>query len=51
MVIRWMLQDHIDDQFNIGSGNGLLPDGSKPLPKPIVAKAYDFVWRHKAIMG
>ena len=20
---------------NIGSGNGLLPDGTKPLPKPV----------------
>ena len=23
-------------RFNIGSGNGLLPDGTKPLPKPML---------------
>ena len=23
------------DWFNIGSGNGLLPGGTKPLPKPM----------------
>ena len=22
--------------FNIGSGNGLLPDGTKPLPEPVL---------------
>ena len=23
-------------QVNIGSGNGLLPDGTKPLPEPML---------------
>ena len=23
-------------QVNIGSGNGLLPDGTKPLPEPLL---------------
>ena len=23
--------------LNIGSGNGLVPDGTKPLPKPMLA--------------
>ena len=26
----------IDLRFNIGSGNGLLPDGTKPLPEPML---------------
>ena len=26
---------------NIDSGNGLLPNGNKPLPKPILTKFYD----------
>ena len=24
--------------MNIGSGNGLLPDGTKPLPEPMLAR-------------
>ena len=24
------------DQVNIGSGDGLLPDGTKPLPEPML---------------
>ena len=27
----------IDIWVNIGSGNGLLPDGTKPLPEPMLA--------------
>ena len=29
---------------NIGSGNGLLPDGTKPLPEPflLIIRLYDF---------
>ena len=26
---------------NIGSGNGLLPDGTKPLPEPMLVKSSD----------
>ena len=25
-----------DIRVNIGSGNGLLPDGTKPLPEPVL---------------
>ena len=28
---------------NIGSGNGLLPDGTKPLPEPRLTKLYSFI--------
>ena len=27
-------------EVNFGSGNGLGPDGSKPLPEPILAQLY-----------
>ena len=29
---------------NIGSGNGLLPDGNKPLPEPTMTKLYHMIW-------
>ena len=32
-------------EFNIGSGNGLVPSGIKPLPEPVLTKIHD------AIMG
>ena len=35
-VLRWMPQDLTDDQVNIGSGNGLVPSGNKPLPEPVL---------------
>ena len=32
--------------INIGSGNGLVPSGSKPLPVPILTKINATIWRH-----
>ena len=32
---------------NIVSGNGLLPDGTKPLPEPMFTDG--IAWRHQAI--
>ena len=29
---------------NIGSGNGLLPDGTKPLPDPMLTSYYAILW-------
>ena len=38
--------------FNIGSGNGLVHDGTKPLPQPMLTKFNDYLivvlWRHMA---
>ena len=34
-ALRWMPQDLTGD-VNIGSGNGLVPSGNKPLPEPSV---------------
>ena len=35
-------------QVNIGSGNGLVPDGTKPLPEPMLTQIYVAKWYHKA---
>ena len=32
-----------DIWVNIGSGNGLLPDGTKPLPEPMLTYQQSFV--------
>ena len=34
-------------RVNIGSGNGLLPDGTKPLPEPMLI---DHQWGHMALI-
>ena len=31
---------------NIGSGNGLLPDGAKPLPEPMLQEMSHFEWHY-----
>ena len=31
---------------NIGSGNGLVPSGNKPLPKPMLTQFIDAYMRH-----
>ena len=31
---------------NIGSGNGLVPSGSKPLPEPMFTQIYVTIWYH-----
>ena len=30
----------------IGSGNGLVPSGIKPLPEPMLTQIYGAIWRH-----
>ena len=40
-----MPQDLIDD-VNIGSGNGLVPSGNKPLPEPMMSHIYVGKCRH-----
>ena len=35
ITLGWMLQD-LADKVNIGSGNGLVPSGNKPLPEPVL---------------
>ena len=31
---------------NIGSGNGLVPSGNKPLPEPMLTQIYVVTWCH-----
>ena len=38
--------DLADDLVNIGSGNGLVPSGNKPLPEPMLTQIYVAKWRH-----
>ena len=42
----WMSLDFTDDQVNIGSGNGLVPSGNKPLPEPMLTQISVAIWRH-----
>ena len=36
---------------NIGSGNGLVPSGNKPLPEPMLTQISVTIWRHNATMS
>ena len=36
---------------NIGSGNGLVPSGNKPLPEPMLTQIYVAKWHHQASMN
>ena len=42
--LTWMLQDFIDKTVNIGSGNGLVLSGNKPLPVSMLTKIYVAMW-------
>ena len=37
---------YIDSDGNIGSGDGLVPSGSKPLPEPMLNLIYVAIWYH-----
>ena len=41
-----MITYNIGLLVNIGSGNGLVPSGNKPLPEPVLTKISDVIWRH-----
>ena len=46
-ALRWMPLDLTDDKsVNIGSGNGLVPSGNKPLPEPMLNQISVAIWRH-----
>ena len=38
-------------QVNIGSGNGLVPSGTKPLPEPMLTQIYVAMRRHQAMLN
>ena len=31
---------------NIGSDNGVIPSGNKPVPEPVLTRIYAALWRH-----
>ena len=39
LAIHYIAIDHMVSQnlVNVGSSNGLLPDGTKPLPEPVLS--------------
>ena len=37
-------------RVSIGSGNGLVPSGNKPLPETMLTKFYEAMWCHKTTM-
>ena len=37
--------------INIGSGNGLVPSGTKPLPEPMLTQFYVGIWCHEVTMS
>ena len=36
---------------NIGSGDGLVPSGNKPLPEPMLTQIYVAKWHHQVSMS
>ena len=48
-ALTWLSLDLIDNKSNIGSGNGLVPSGNKPLTEPML-KFYITIWRNSATM-
>ena len=48
-VMAWCRQA-TEILVNIGSGNGLLPDGTKPLPEPMLTQISVAISHHQATM-
>ena len=46
-VLTWFISQNVTEWgrllVNIGSGNGLVLSGNKPLPEPMLAKFYDAI--------
>ena len=38
-------------EANIGSGNGFVPAGNKPLPEPMLTQIYIAIWHHYTTMS
>ena len=36
---------------NIGSGNGSVPSGNKPLPDPMLIQIFNTIWHHEATIS
>ena len=45
--LRWVnIMELPEWDVNIGSGNGLVPSGNKPLPEIMLTAIYVVVWHH-----
>ena len=44
----WIVQDY---KVYIGSGDGFMPLGIKPLPEPVLISIHVALWSHKATMS
>ena len=45
------MPQELTDDVNIGSGNGLVPSGNKPLPEPMLTQIYVAKWSHFVSMS
>ena len=50
IAIKWMSLD-LTNKVNIGSGNGLVPSGNKPLPDPMLIQFHVAKWPHQATLS
>ena len=46
ITMEWVPEDIVDGNFNIGSGNGLVPSGNKLFPEPMLTQMYSTILRH-----
>ena len=46
IALRWMPYNLSNVKVYIGSGNGLVPSGNKPLPEPMLTQIYVAIWCH-----
>ena len=51
MAIFAIASKGIHSFVNIGSGNGLVPSGNKPLPEPLMSNIYDTIRHHNAAVS
>ena len=51
IALKGKPQDFTGDKSTIGSGDGLVPSGNKPLPDPILTHINVAIWHHQATMG
>ena len=45
-IILQRIEIIFSQQLNMGSGNGLVPSGNKPLPEPMLTEIYIAIWHH-----
>ena len=48
ITVRVMQQNIFDDLVSIGSGNGLVPSGKKPLLELLLTEIYVLIWAPQA---